>query len=226
MTALSASPEVACVGCDVTFTATAEKCSCVNWSGGGDPATQEGGCTFTTHWDTPGTKTVTASNSNDGCSSSKQKQVTIVKVEIEYPYDTNSNDLIDDADNEFSFNADDPAILQINCIAVNSPGADPDKYRWTIQDIGSIRGEWNPHVDNDPYTGKGASSEVIFTGLPANNSDFGVKTITLEYLGLSCTDSEDIEVFFDPLAINNDGPEPDDIPSTIDLREVVIRWGN
>jgi hypothetical protein len=54
----------------------------VDWSGGGTPASQDGGCTFTTNWDTIGVKTVTASIDNtNGCSSSKEKQVTIVKVD-------------------------------------------------------------------------------------------------------------------------------------------------
>lgn len=69
------SDDYACVGCDVTFTANVTgSCSCVDWSGGGDPASASGTCSFTTHWDTPGTKTVTAS---PDCGSSEQKQVTI-----------------------------------------------------------------------------------------------------------------------------------------------------
>ena len=71
------SVDYACVGCNVTFTASVTgNCSCVNWSGGGgDPNT---GCTFITKWDTTGVKTVTAT---PACGdSAKQKQVTIVAV--------------------------------------------------------------------------------------------------------------------------------------------------
>jgi len=50
-------------------------CSCVDWSGGGDPATANDTCTFITHWDSPGVKTVTAT---PDCGDSKQKQVTVV----------------------------------------------------------------------------------------------------------------------------------------------------
>ena len=73
VTSVTSDKDVACVGCDITFTATISgSCSCVSWSGGGDPASGSG-CTFTTHWDGYGTKTVIASC----CSNSKSKQVTI-----------------------------------------------------------------------------------------------------------------------------------------------------
>ena len=51
---------------------------CVSWSGGGEPATQEGGSTFITHWDTPGVYTVTA----HCCGANFSKQVTIYKVDL------------------------------------------------------------------------------------------------------------------------------------------------
>ena len=60
---------------DITFTVTTNPSgyeSNVSWSGGGDPSTGSG-ATFTTHWDTSGIKTVTASL----CDSSESKQVTI-----------------------------------------------------------------------------------------------------------------------------------------------------
>jgi len=75
------SDDFACVDCDVTFTADVTgSCSCVDWSGGGDPSSESGSCTFTTKWDTPGVKTVTATP--DCGDSAKQKQVTVVKVDI------------------------------------------------------------------------------------------------------------------------------------------------
>jgi len=175
---------------------------------------------LTVHGVSAGTTQVRAKLGDCVCETA---DVTVVGVEIEYPYDANNNGKIDDPTNEFSFNAADPAVLQFYCIAFNSPGADADKFRWTIEDIGTIRGEWSPHVVGDEYTGKGLNPTVTFTGMPNNNSDFGPKTITLSYEGLSCTDNETIEVFFEPLAKNNTGPEPDDIPDTIDLNEVVVK---
>jgi len=75
---VSSDKDAACAGCTITFTATTippDKYGCLEWSGGGTPATGSGQ-TFTTSWSTAGTKTVTASC----CGSSKPKQVTIVEV--------------------------------------------------------------------------------------------------------------------------------------------------
>lgn len=66
----------ACVKCYIPFVAglpSEQYCGCVHWSGGGNPASQDGGCIFSTRWDTTGTKTVTAST----CKNSKSMQVTI-----------------------------------------------------------------------------------------------------------------------------------------------------
>jgi hypothetical protein len=79
MDSVTSNKASACVGCDITFTATTDPTGYeddVEWSGGGEPATGSG-ATFTTHWDTSGTKTVTA----ELCDSEESKQVTIVKVD-------------------------------------------------------------------------------------------------------------------------------------------------
>lgn len=75
---VSADKDEACVGCDITFTATTSPTGLeddVSWSGGGSPSTGTG-ATFTTSWDTTGTKTVTASL----CDSSVSEDVTIAEV--------------------------------------------------------------------------------------------------------------------------------------------------
>lgn len=97
----------ACVGCGITFTATTNPPgheSDVEWfAPGGDPSTGFG-ATFTTHWDTTGTKTVTASL----CGTSKSRQVTIAaptnfhlvewwdfgdgELELYYEWDSTSGD--------------------------------------------------------------------------------------------------------------------------------------
>ena len=153
-------------------------------------------------------------------SSFKETKIYVVKVQITRPCDTNHNGKIDDEDNEFSFNSAEPAVLQFSCTAASTPL--PNYLRWTINDIGAIRGKWNPHLDGDEYTGIGLNPTVTFTDMPANNSDFGPKTVTLRFEGLPCTDTEDIEVFFEPTARNNNGPQPDDIPPNIDLDEVEV----
>jgi hypothetical protein len=71
--------DFACVGCDVTFTVTTGPSGHeedVSWSApGGDPNSGTGD-SFTTSWDTAGTKTATASL----CGSSDSNQVTVVEV--------------------------------------------------------------------------------------------------------------------------------------------------
>jgi hypothetical protein len=147
---------------------------------------------------------------------------TVVRVKITYPRDTNLNGKIDDPENEFSYNAEDPAVLQFYCSAATT--AYPDNLRWTIEDIGAIRGKWYPHVDGDEYTGKGSVTFVTFTEMPANNSDFGPKIITLRFEGLSCTDQETIEVFFQPTARNHlGGASGNVIPDTVKAEDVVIK---
>ena len=79
MDSVTSNKASACIGCDITFTATTDPTGYeddVEWSGGGEPAT-DSGATFTTYWDTSGTKTVTA----ELCDSEESKQVTIVKVD-------------------------------------------------------------------------------------------------------------------------------------------------
>jgi len=73
---VTSNKDVACIGCDVTFTVVTDPPGHgdkVSWSGGGTPPSQYGGSTFTTHWYTHGSKTVTASI----CTKSGSKQVTI-----------------------------------------------------------------------------------------------------------------------------------------------------
>jgi hypothetical protein len=64
-----------CINCDITFIATTDPSGygdLISWSGGGNPSTGSGS-TFTTNWNTAGTKTVTATCGTG----SKSKQVTI-----------------------------------------------------------------------------------------------------------------------------------------------------
>jgi len=78
MDSVTSNKASACVGCDITFTATTDPTGYeddVEWSDGGEPATGSG-ATFTTHWDISGPKTVTA----ELCDSNESKQVTVVKV--------------------------------------------------------------------------------------------------------------------------------------------------
>jgi hypothetical protein len=69
----------ACASCDVTFKVTTNPPGhedLISWSGGGNPAAQNGGETFTTKWDTVGQKTVTATCGTG--TSSRSTQVDII----------------------------------------------------------------------------------------------------------------------------------------------------
>lgn len=118
-----------CVNCNFDFTATTNpegKYTCLEWTGGGTPATGSGQ-TFTTRWSTTGTKTVTASC----CGGSKSKQVTVAAptnfrevswedlgdgtLRFEHAWDSTSGNLFD----------------LIGCMVgekVDYPGGDP--YFW------------------------------------------------------------------------------------------------
>lgn len=157
-------------------------------------------------------------------SSGNQSQCTfsvkVVDLRISYPDDADGNGLIDDPwSNEFSFDESSPALLVITCIAAASP--DSDKFRWTIEDVGEIRGFWNPHVTGNQYIGTGPNPTVTFTGMPLHNSAFGRKKITLAYEGLTCSDEETIEVFFHPAARNNPGPPGENPPNGVAREDLV-----
>ena len=75
-------PETVCIDNAVQFEASVTgSCSCVEWSGGGEPSSASG-CTLTTVWDTAGLKTVTASTA---CGDSEEAAVKIVEVESLLP---------------------------------------------------------------------------------------------------------------------------------------------
>jgi len=83
VTGVTADKDAVCVGCDVTFEVTTNPDGhedMVQWTAeadeGQEPDTQAGGKTFTTHWDTKGEKTVTASCGT----SSKDYTVTVAEL--------------------------------------------------------------------------------------------------------------------------------------------------
>jgi hypothetical protein len=174
--------------------------------------------------DTPGTYVLRAEYTMGGVTvSALSGEIVAVSLEILRPCDTNSNGLIDDPDNEFAFEGDEDGELWLWCQARDCP--EPERLRWTIDDVGDLRAEWDPHLEGDPHTGTGLRPTARFTGMPESNADFGPKTVSLGYVGLWVVDQETIEVFFDPLGGNNPGPAPDDIPDTINLDEVVVKTG-
>lgn len=140
----------------------------------------------------------------------KPKSITInvkvVQVKIKTPKGDPTKDPGDDGSNdtnEWVYNGASPGVCTKTCEAKDTP--DADKLRWKIADVGNIKAKWNPHVAGDEHTGKGLSSTATFTGLPADNADFGAKTITLTMEGVSCNDSKTVEVFFGKTETNHPG---------------------
>ena len=106
----------------------------------------------------------------------------------------------------FTFSSANPGILSFDCVATYHNELDMDQYVWTIEDIGEIQAEWDPSTAHGE-AGSGRIAEVTFTGLPEDNSSFGLKRITLSYNydGISFTIYRDIKVFFPRDATNNPG---------------------
>jgi hypothetical protein len=151
-----------------------------------------------------------------------EDHVCVTELKIVNPCDLNTNGLIDDPYyNEFSFTAGDPATLQVGCQSLQCVCLAPQYVLWTIEDIGTIRATWYPHVPGNVYIGQGYSPIFTFTGMPANNSDFGRKVITLYSSVVSQTDQETIEVFFEPVARNNPGPPGEMPPDGIAMEDLV-----
>ena len=93
---VSLDKEFECVGCDVTFTVTTDPSGHegdVEWSAAGGDPNSGSGSTFTTNWDTSGTKTATASL----CGTSDSNQVTVVGVSSLLP---DIGTLMDDGDGD------------------------------------------------------------------------------------------------------------------------------
>jgi hypothetical protein len=127
---------------------------------------------------------------------SQPDTVTFHVVDIEYPGPFS----------QFTFTSGNPGILSFDCVASYSDELDMDQYVWTIDDIGEVQRTWDPSTAHGE-AGSGRISTVTFTDLPANNSSFGKKRITLSYNydGISFTIYRDIKVFFPRDATNHPG---------------------
>lgn len=173
--------------------------------------------------------------------------MTVVRVEFESPIDTDGNGVIDDPGNEFVYDAAEPAQLVVPINVRIFPDTDPivrtdleGRVRTHVGPIDDSHGAmttvgltWNTPLASDPTVGRAVYSPgtggtwnaiATFSGMPSSNADFGGKTGAVEILrddgGLLCRREAEYEVFFKPLPRNNPGPEPDDIPTTIDLNQV------
>ena len=141
---------------------------------------------------------------NTDDSASDTDDVTVIQVEIKKPTGDPSTTEGANPGNErtYSTAATDPTVT---VVCKGKTSGNDDGLRWKIEDVGSIKATWDPHVDGNEHIGKGKKSTATYTGLPANNSDFGSKTITLSLVDTPCSDEQEVEIFFPKNATNHPG---------------------
>lgn len=111
--------------------------------------------------------------------------------------------------NEITFSAAATGVADVPCEA-NRIVDDPNKLRWEISDAGATKAKWTVHVTGDDETGKGLNPHAKYTGLPANNDDFGAKTITLTAPGINPGSSTQVmELFYQKTQKNHPGGHAD-----------------
>jgi hypothetical protein len=139
-------------------------------------------------------------------------------VAIEHP----SGDPVNNgaATNEFTFSNATPGVLTIECRARVTPDdadaracAEPH-LRWMISAVGASALAWDNPDPANAQRGQGLAATATFTGLPQNNSDFGLKTVTLLIEGVTAPpQTTNIEVFFPKNARNHPGPDQGRTPN-------------
>ena len=114
--------------------------------------------------------------------------------------------------NEFTYNTSSPGVLSIPVTATINPsslaGKVGDMLRWKVTAISGSTLEWTDSWAGDSSAGKGVSPTANFTKVPSDNTAFGAKKVTLEFVkdnAVALSKTADIEVFFDKTATNNPG---------------------
>lgn len=112
--------------------------------------------------------------------------------------------------NEFTFSDATAGVLTLK-LKVHMPGvvsqsaADQAKYAFDVDAIGSSVLGWVGTAGNTAtVSGEYLTATATFTGLPQNNTDFGLKTVRLKFDG-SVVVAAEFEVFFDRDATNHPG---------------------
>jgi len=110
------------------------------------------------------------------------------------------------------------STLTVPCeVAVTPTGAAVgNQLKWTITAIAGTTLTWDDSWAGQSTVGKGLSPTGTFTtpstGLPANNSDFGQKTVTMQFVSVDGAvvmdgDSNSIEVFYPKTGKNHPGDD-------------------
>lgn len=124
--------------------------------------------------------------------------LTVIDVDINQPTGA-------DHDYQFSFDSADPGVCEFQVSGTTGFTTLNADLKWTLEEIAdpctTLTAVPDPCV--------GTSVTFTYTGLPTTNSEFGEKTLTLEYSNTGIKDSIDLEIFFDPNKTNNPGNDPE-----------------
>ena len=113
-----------------------------------------------------------------------------------------------DGQNEFTFSSANPGILTMNLKARVAPVQAADKVAdgcvFSVDPIGASVMKWaNGNPGGKAVADNGfLKATVMFTGLPAKNSDFGKKKAAISFKGVVC-DEKEYEVFFPKFGTNH-----------------------
>lgn len=136
----------------------------------------------------------------EACSGSTDFTVALVTPGLDPVNSPNSTP--GDADqNEYTFSTDTPGVLTMTLRAAVTPagkvGEAQPRVSFEVDAIGGSTLTWDGAGDGSATTIAGDKVEAVatFTGLPANNSDFGTKTVKLKLDG-AVVDTRTCEVFF------------------------------
>jgi hypothetical protein len=114
-----------------------------------------------------------------------------------------------DGQNEYTFNCDSPGKLVINFKASITPASAinsvRDRVSFTIDPIKGSTVRWDPPNGKAKVDAQGfLVATATFTGLPAKNDDFGLKTVQLLLDGQLAAKTL-VEIFFPKFGINHPG---------------------
>ena len=129
-------------------------------------------------------------------------EASILKVELTNPT----------VDEKYKFDSSSPGTLEVEYVAAVTPDTPETrsflagKVFFEVDAVGSSILTWDNPGGVGVYNAGAFRNKATFTGLPANNSDFGVKNVRLKVTGLAGCDSQrQIKVFYTATAANHPG---------------------
>ncbi|MGI6494736.1 MAG: hypothetical protein ACOX5G_01370 [Kiritimatiellia bacterium] len=139
-------------------------------------------------------------------------KLTAVKIDFVTPAGDPVNAAVQSGDgqNEFTYSTATPGVLTMNLKAHVTPSGIANQIKglclFTVDMIAGSTLAWGSSNPNGKPTANGDDllATVTFTGLPANNSDFGAKKAAIHF-NASKQDEANYEVFFPRDVANNPG---------------------